>query len=211
MASHSFVTADLDVLTTFKDVKRTIDIIAKCIIDYNCHHTYNALPMGKKYQSNCQDFVEDLLFRLGIQMNFTGPLGDYLNTIKQNGSSKMIFKPENQFSETFQLKEKFYEFSNHESLDIFVRNLIEKDSDFQKHYKLEYALLKTFDRAFWLKHFGDKNLLNYRCFTIDPEEPSELDISLNLDNGNGCGCPFQDPRETNSIIQGKSFKGLKLL
>ena len=210
-SSYSFVTTDLDVLTTLKDVKKTLDIVANCIIDYNCYHHYDGISIGKKNVSNCQDFIEDLLHRLDIKLNFEGPLGNYIKRIKKTGSSEMIFEPNEDFIEKFSLKEKIYKFKIHSDLDLFVRNLFEIDNKFQKHYKLEFALLKNFDRALWLRHLVDSNLIDYRCFKIDPDETSDLDKLLNFDNGSGCGCPFSDPRETNSIIQATSFKGIKLL
>eukprot|EP01080_Neovahlkampfia_damariscottae_P010837 gene10837-3457_t len=210
-SSYSFVTADLEVLTTVTDVKTTLDIIANCIVDYNCYHQYEGITFGKKNTSNCQDFIEDLLYQLNIKLNFDGPLGNYLSRIKKTGSSEMIFEPNEDFIEKFLLKEKIYKFSIHQDLDLFVRNLFEIDNKFDRHFKFEYALLKNFDRALWLRHLGDSNLLDYKCYSIDPDDTSDLDKLLNLDNGTGCGCPFSDPRETNSIMQAKSFKGIKLL
>jgi hypothetical protein len=196
VSNAALITADLDTLKTTKDVEKTVEILANCIADYNTFHSYSKLTSGKKNCSNCQDFVEDILHQLGIELKFEGPLGSYLKTLKEKGSSDLILSPDKDFIQKFNLKDEKLKFTSHSQIDEFVRKLMSVDSEFEKTHKQEYALLKSFDRAFWLRHFKFPNRVEYLYFKKDPEEEDEI---TGVDDGTDCGCPFHDPRTTNSI------------
>lgn len=55
------------------------------------------------------------------------------------------------FDNKFEIKEKTKQFSTHEELDKFVWSLLDKDPKFFQTNKEAWSLLKSFDRAFWLK------------------------------------------------------------
>jgi hypothetical protein len=59
----------------------------------------------------------------------------------------------NDFKEKFKQKENSKKFHSHLELDLFVQELMIIDPEFVEKYKHEYSLLKSFDRAFWLKFF----------------------------------------------------------
>eukprot|EP01080_Neovahlkampfia_damariscottae_P005858 gene5858-9686_t len=196
VSNAAIITADLDTLKTTKEVEKTVSILADVISEYNCFHTYSKLTSGKPNCSNCQDFVEDILTRLDIELKFDGPLGNYLKTLKDKGTSDLIFAPDKNFIEKFSLKSSSVKFVSHNSLDEFVRDLMKSEPEFQKVHKQEYALLKSFDRAFWLRHFKFPNRTEYLYFKKDPEEEDDI---TGVDDGTDCGCPFLDPRTTNSV------------
>ena len=196
VSNAAIITADLDTLKTTKEVEETVAILAEVISEYNVHHTYSKLASGKSNCSNCQDFVEDILTRLNIELKFDGPLGNYLKDLKDKGTSDLVFAPDSSFRECFDMKTKSVKFLTHDELDNYVRNLMKLEPEFQKKYKQEYALLKSFDRAFWLRHFKFPNRTEYLYCKKDPEEEDEI---TGVDDGTDCGCPFRDPRTTNSV------------
>ena len=53
------------------------------------------------------------------------------------------------------IKEESMKFETHQELDKFVIKLLEKDPNFLKNKKNEFIvnLLKSFDRAFWLRWY----------------------------------------------------------
>jgi hypothetical protein len=59
----------------------------------------------------------------------------------------------NDIAELCKFKEKKITFSTHKELDIFVNEILEKKPDFFISNKSDAALLKSFDRAFWLRHY----------------------------------------------------------
>jgi hypothetical protein len=59
----------------------------------------------------------------------------------------------NDIAELCQFKEKKMTFSSHRELDIFVNRILDKKPDFFISNKSDAALLKSFDRAFWLRHY----------------------------------------------------------
>ena len=142
---QSIITADIDSIGTKKDLKKTIDIIAQAVADYNVYHSYSQLS-GNPLKSNCQDFVEELLERLEIKLNFEGAMGNYLKELRTKGQGKLKFKPDKEFIQKFLLKDESVIFISHDQLDTFVRNLMKIDSKFKKNYPSEFSLLKSFDR-----------------------------------------------------------------
>jgi hypothetical protein len=64
-----------------------------------------------------------------------------------------------------------------------VNQILEKVPDFFTSYVGDAALLKSFDRAFWLRHYRDRNNKNY----IPHYEDEQL------------MCPWGDPASTKSF------------
>lgn len=71
-------------------------------------------------------------------------------------------------------------FKTHEELDKFSKNILEKDVFFKHNYAEEWKLLKSFDRAFWLRYYRAEKPDNKPC----PQ-----------------GCPFDDPMVTVSMMR----------
>lgn len=78
-------------------------------------------------------------------------------------------------------------------LDQFVRDLMDIDPLFDTKYPYDYKLLKSFDRAFWLRH------------TSKPQDPRWEPLREEVQGFDGVElhlkCPFGDPNETWSFRQ----------
>ena len=90
----------------------------------------------------------------------------------------MKFSMDQQFREDFEINEKVIVFKTHNELDLFVKSLLSKDPDFISSHRSEWVLLKSFDRALWLKHSKYPELKEYIPLE---NKKDELD------------CPFGDP------------------
>lgn len=180
----ALISADMDSSSVLSNT--TIDDItirlAKVICKWNCTKSYCNINMSKKVdQGNCQEFVEDLMETLNVTINREGAFGQFLERMKKNGKCEMEFSPTKTFKENFQLSLDNYHFDSHTELDDFVTKCNQVDGiGFQIDFKEEGRLLKSFDRAFWLRHF--KNLKE-EIFKPSPN-----------------GCPFDDPRKTKSYM-----------
>jgi hypothetical protein len=93
------------------------------------------------------------------------------------------------FLSKFKLKSKHH-FDSHKELDLFVNDLLAIDSQFKLNHPGEFELLKSFDRAFWLRHYNDTKLKQHKPHYVQSEEDED---EFELD------CPFGDPQETYSI------------
>jgi len=102
------------------------------------------------------------------------------------------------FRENFGLKENSYTFTTHSELDKFVIALESTDSEFKNKFKNDYNLLKSFDRAFWMRHY------QFQCSNINEKtgfEPLESKIdTIDGTDAFDCLCPFHDPKETLSFL-----------
>jgi hypothetical protein len=167
--------------------------VASFITHWNINKTYKDNPT-KESDGNCQDFVHDLLDQLNIKTDhiYSGALGEFLKKLRKQGKCDMEFLMDPQFRQTFGMKENSVTFKTHKELDEFVQSLKDQDLEFEFKYKSEMILLKSFDRAFWLRHFKFPNDDQWKPLKIEKKnENGDIDIQL--------GCPFDDPQETNSI------------
>jgi hypothetical protein len=72
-------------------------------------------------------------------------------------------------------------FKTHEQLDLFVAYLIAIEPEFMVTYKHMYYLLKSFDRAYWIRYIKDGDNETYRpldCPFSDPRQESILKIDI---------------------------------
>jgi hypothetical protein len=113
-----------------------------------------------------------------------------MEALRKEGKCDMKFQMDSQFREDFQIQEKTITFKTHLELDTFVQKLLEKDVDFSTKHRSEWVLLKSFDRALWLKHSKFPNMEEY------------TPLMKEKDSVNHLHCPFGDPTIT-------SFLGLK--
>ena len=106
----------------------------------------------------------------------------------------MDFEVDDDFKQKFQLESNKVSFKTHKQLDEFVHMLIQREPDFQYAYKYEYYMLKSFDRAFWLKYMRQAKQQQQQgnemyepmcdsdgvlqCAFGDPQKASILDLKL---------------------------------
>jgi hypothetical protein len=175
-----------------------------------------------KNGGNCQAFVESVLEAINVKINFTGPLAKYLVDMREKGASKLSFQVEKDFQKKFKLKSESTLFETHTKLDQFTRSLFEVDSEFDVNYKDEYQLLKSFDRAFWMRFYKKKERIEKILKQIETLENGKFTPmrkkqveerirvlkekidELDLENEKDCpcsekDCPFSDPLKTKSF------------
>lgn len=108
-------------------------------------------------------------------------MAKYLQNLRKKGICKMVYKIPTQVREFIGIKDKEVGFKTHEELDTFVHNLVAKEPLFAEKYPEDWMLLKSWDRAFWLRHYKDKDNKNYLakdCAFGDPQNT----LSFNLEN-----------------------------
>eukprot|EP01027_Heterolobosea_sp_BB2_P022142 GEZU01032579.1.p1 GENE.GEZU01032579.1~~GEZU01032579.1.p1 ORF type:complete len:110 (+),score=40.18 GEZU01032579.1:155-484(+) len=101
------------------------------------------------------------------------------------------------FREKFKVKESSKRFESHSELDQFVNALLDADPEFTVNHKEEWMLLKSFDRAFWLRHLRDDLNPIYKPLPLDYYDGSRMDSSS---MGSTTACPFNNPVDTNSFV-----------
>jgi len=178
-SSAAMLAADLEFGGVQLDLEETIKKISKVIINWNVNKQYN------QNENNCQQFVDDVCVELGLNLDklLHGPLGEYLKALRVKGQCDITFPISDEMREALEIKEKSKKFATHEELDQFVASCIEKDPQFEENYKEHMLLLKSFDRAFWLRHFKL------------PEDKTFIPLG----GGNPTQCPFKDPTCTTSF------------
>ncbi|KAL9652858.1 hypothetical protein ABK040_010890 [Willaertia magna] len=231
IASQStFLSADIEEITTANDLEITIKKLAEVICKWNTQYDYfEKSPSNKKKENssnemtsrkggNCQDFIFDILSSLGKvhileeMIKSKGPMGSYLREIRKYGKCSMKFKMSKDFITKFQLPtdKKVKKFTTHKELDLFVIHLLDIDNNFKENYPNEWKLLKSFDRAFWIRHLTYKENVRFRPYCKHVEE---LDNSFqhccsddSIDSvtlKEILYCPFDDPQKTLSIVVNK--------
>jgi late competence protein required for DNA uptake (superfamily II DNA/RNA helicase) len=93
----------------------------------------------------------EIIEKLNLKKEFPETLKNFLEEMKNKGTSELIFSPNLEFKNKFNLKNNFYKFETHKQLDDFVNNeLIKKNLGFESDLKFkgEFSLLKSFDRGF---------------------------------------------------------------
>lgn len=163
------------------DCDLVIDKISEVIVRWNVLRDYD------KQKNNCQNFIDDILAALNIdpETKFKGQLGDYLKQLRMYGVGNMNFSISHDLRGMTDIKESSITFKSHQELDKFVQILYDKAPDYLKNHPEEEMLLKSFDRAFWLKHYNKKKNI---------EEASPL-----FNEKGELECPFKDPKETRSF------------
>jgi hypothetical protein len=152
LSKTAFLTADIGEISTIESLESIRDTLASTIVYWNVNKQYSTFSTSKN-SGNCQDFVESILNELDMKIEFSGALYQFLSRIKKNGRSELIYTVNQEIKFDFQIRQDEIEFHTHRELDKFVNNLISKDKDFQTNYPNDYILLKSFDRAFWMKNF----------------------------------------------------------
>jgi hypothetical protein len=130
-----------------------------------------------------------------INKQFGGQLKDFLKVLREKGECKIQFNIPHEVQEACNLKEKKIEFKTHKQLDEFLKTVDEHYPSFKSDFKDDFQLLKSFDRAFWLRHFRNPETQDYQPLTGEIKGI--------------CECPFGDPISTNSY-GGKVIKNNSL-
>ncbi len=186
------------------DIENHLQIIElDVVIDKLCDviSYWNVFVEYDKRKRNCQHFVDDLLRHLEIKVHFEGQLLDFVEKLRNKGICKKKYTiplelfnspqlqnylkeiPKECISKAKSSKMTKIEFKNHAMLDDFVNELIMIEPQFHEKYKDDYFLLKSMDRAFWLRHFSSKMV---NSDYVETQQPG--------------GCAFGNPEE-NSMVK----------
>jgi hypothetical protein len=180
-SSAALIAVDVENTLATMDVDFVIDKVSDVIVRWNCVCKYD------QSSNNCQVFIEDLLVALGIdQLKFKGQLAGFLKDMRTHGSCEPAFTISSELAKATGLSETKTKFESHKELDTFVQKIVEKYPKFSSSFPGDYELLKSFDRAFWLKHFR----------AVDEENFQPLS---HKSTGVGCDCPFENPKVTKSF------------
>jgi len=183
VSQAALISADISNIGSEKKLDEVADKLAKIICKWNTQKLYKDQPPKGSHEGNCQDFILSILDELGIKVDFGGPLGLFMKKLKDKGKCLIEFEMDEEFREKFAIKEKIIHFKTHLELDQFVTKLKNIDVDFSDRYKNHWQLLKSFDRAFWLRSYKFSTDQKFQCLNQDGE----------------CRCPFGDPVQTGSI------------
>lgn len=192
VSKAALLSADVDAISATADINEVVKKLSEIIVDWNINMKYKENGGDKKTEGNCQDFVEDVLKRLGMRHDFSGPLGDFLRKLREKGTCDMEFNLNQDFREKFRITDKKVVFLTHTQLDQFVEGLLEKEPEFDTKYKQEWSMLKSFDRAFWLRHYKFQDDVRWKPHKTESQD-EDNDIVLDL------ACPFDDPENTYSV------------
>ncbi len=184
----SLICADLETIATVNELDYVRDKLADVIIKWNTTMIYNhrANPQVEN-SGNCQHFIDDVLKHLGLayKLQQVPPcLRSYFIRLRENGYGEMEMEPDYDFAMTFKIEHKRHIFTQHAQLDAFVIHLYSIEPDFEWRYKYEYYMLKSFDRAFWMKNLSVPNEKKYVPLQIKESK---------------CSCPFGDPKRVSMI------------
>lgn len=194
MSSAAYFACDITTVeTTAED---GFERIARLVCSWNRTKKYHNL------QSNCHHFVEEMFSVLGVDLNEfikNSAIGDYLSRLKSSGSCDLRYKMSDDLlvlmgdwlkEQGYNQDEKFVIFETHKQLDNFYRKIDEVDSKYFLSSKgqQDRALLKSFDRGFWLRYFHLESRMG-------DESKNSVEKSKYEDHS----CPFGNPR-------GESFR-----
>ena len=95
----------------------------------------------------------------------------------------MIFEYDDSFRDRFKLKGNKRKFKTHCQLDEFVIHIENVDPMFSSNWPHEYELLKSFDRAMWIRALAVeryKHNMSFRSYQTDLTEEEKEKIQLEL-------------------------------
>lgn len=183
-----------------EDLERVRDIISEFITGWNINMYYSNVSKESNH-GNCQDFVDALIKKLGIRIEYKETaLGEYLSRMRKYGYAKACFKLSPDFKEYFKIKQDDFKelkrennlneliFETHEELDKFCEYLKSVEVEIETKFKYEWLLLKGFDRSFWIRYYTYKSK-HQKKKENEPLKNQESDII----------CPFHDPKEMSFV------------
>jgi len=169
--------ADVEKFFKGPQVSVALDRISNVICEWNANYQYSQ----QKY--NCQLFVDELCKALDITLNFNGALGSFLQQLRKTGQCELGYQLSPDLQKSLGITESYKKFKTHKELDEFVtmvRDKLPTYFDMDPVGRDDWVLLKSYDRAFWLRHFKNKKAEEYA-----PLVPC---------------CPFSNPTVSGSII-----------
>eukprot|EP00761_Pharyngomonas_kirbyi_P002997 gb/GECH01003001.1/.p1 GENE.gb/GECH01003001.1/~~gb/GECH01003001.1/.p1 ORF type:complete len:406 (+),score=99.21 gb/GECH01003001.1/:1-1218(+) len=183
VSRNAILTADIGVLRTRHDVDTVIEQLARVITFWNGNMFYReGIANRSSHYGNCQDFIDAVLRELGIAPQFPGALGEFIERLRRTGKSDVLFTFGAEFRETMRLRHPSVTFNTHQELDEFVYRVLDQEPSAFDRFPNEMSLLKSFDRAFWMRHLKFSNQDTYKPH-------SDRD------------CPFGDPVASFSLPQ----------
>lgn len=109
-------------------------------------------------------------------------LTKYLHNMKVNGCCTMDYTPSLSLVKQCKVDSQSVTFTSHKQLDEYVRSVRMKIVEQKMHpldFESDMTLLKSFDRAFWIRHF---------------KYPNEEQFHQ-------ANCPFDNPLNTKSMLK----------
>lgn len=210
-SSSALLSCDIkEIALNSNEIDKIAQKLSEIVVEWNINKQYKNFGGNKILVGNCQDFVMEVANRLGFDLKFNGYMSKFIQKMRDEGKCELGFEPTKEFCSKFNLKPDnknyFYRFQTHQQLDRFVNQLVAADMQFRFNYRDEWAILKSFDRAFWLRHIKYKERAkqaNAAATSRDemiPEndptfEPLWKDICKKDHD-----CPFDDPITTNSFV-----------
>eukprot|EP01119_Soliformovum_irregulare_P013909 TRINITY_DN3748_c0_g1_i4.p1 TRINITY_DN3748_c0_g1~~TRINITY_DN3748_c0_g1_i4.p1 ORF type:complete len:195 (+),score=58.22 TRINITY_DN3748_c0_g1_i4:556-1140(+) len=152
------------------------------------------------FTKNCQDFTKAMLEIMKIKPNLTRDhkLGEFIHSLEDLDQRNIPF--------TFRFAGELFTFSNHRELDQFCWNYHTYLTKSTPEAQQDRALLKAFDRVFWLRYYAASELKDEmhrhdvmsKCQCLPAEKRVIIDADFNLKPTEetplpGTGCYFHDP------------------
>jgi hypothetical protein len=175
-AGAAVIAADVQKYFRGPQVKVAVDRIASVIAHWNSSRHYSST------KDNCQTFIDELCEVLDIQLDFKGALGQFLQTLRKTGQCEPTYSIQPSMQNLLGLPFATCKFESHRDLDNFV-NLVR--SKMPTYFEMDpigqddWHLLKSFDRAYWLRRAKESKNPDYA-----PHE-----------------CPFNDPELSGSLTK----------
>ncbi|KAF0980616.1 hypothetical protein FDP41_013099 [Naegleria fowleri] len=204
-SSKAVFAVDVTKIVGLENVAKAIDKTASICAHWNAHKTYD------NKSCNCQHFATAVLEYLGLRQEFEnnikGPMRVYMDRLKNDGVCDMRYHLEPTIKDVIlnsdcseELKKfasgKSVTFKTHKMLDEFVATIQKyKPLYFDAAGKYDYMLLKSFDRAFWLRSQSSK-------------EANNPDVHAWTAENGDVMCPFNAiiGSEVNNTIVGKDYE-----
>lgn len=183
---------------TGAELKDMLTKVAVEICKWNAMVTYNAKSeIGGPNQGNCQNFTFALLqildskptdfsphvgtFHVSIPSN---KLVEYLSNYKLYNTADRVFRMTKTFNKTFFQNDKAEQvvFMSHEQLDQFYTKLLQVCPNFEKEYASIHDLLKSFDRAYWLRQLKNPSEETRPCHNGCPLVPPKVVVPANTND-----------------------------
>lgn len=207
-SSMAIVNADIgSIYTTVGGLAEIADMLSEIAVEWNSTKTYKSFKVvaGKVPETdddvNCQEFVETVLRALRVKPVYGEAMESFLKQMRTRGKSNAVFRPSKAFRSEFNIKSKSVEFRSHPELDNFVNELLSLGPDISVRWPSEWSLLKSFDRAFWLKHLQNRADPTFLPSTTPPlcsEQPSKPKQRNPLVDASYC--PFGRPDTSGSMM-----------
>ncbi|KAL9653063.1 hypothetical protein ABK040_006283 [Willaertia magna] len=174
-AKNSIAAMDLGNLRSVQEIENAFNQISKIACEYNATKVYD------RKKCNCHHFVKDIMKALNLQIPEKGPFKQYFKALKKGETRRLykysatlkgLVKTKVGFQDKYQqyYKTDEIEFTERKQVDDFAWWLNSLDYFNTEDGKLDFPLLKGFDRSFVMNRqneglsigIGDEN--EEKCF-----------------------------------------------